>query len=298
MSGYLPDQADVRDRVSGGAARARGAGYAFPPEHVTADGIEVHIKLLERATRDGKFGCYLCGRALTDRNEWHLDHVIPLVLRGPHAVSNLEAACAGCNLGKGGLSLEEFLTPTEYAQFMAGGGPPPFQLMRHRPIVELWMRSPAIARRFARRPREVPFALWGHNWYNPTTHQNGVDGAIAAELRGQGPNRARAMSVADLAVALSLKSKHSLEDNYWLRAMGLNDRTNNTTYHNNRLWPSPLIMPVRMGIHDRRIGFRLRLGPPLDLRPRSERSIRDGQDGIRDRTEQTDLRRFPDQDEV
>lgn len=109
--GYLPEERDVRARVDQGAHRAR-VEYGFPADHVTADGVEVWVKLCERVEAcGGEFRCYLCGSPLTWHGSWHLDHVIPLVLRGPHSSDNLEAACTGCNLTKGGMSLETLLGP-------------------------------------------------------------------------------------------------------------------------------------------------------------------------------------------
>ena len=106
----------------------------------------MHQKLSERMERtDGGFCCYLCGDEIFEPAGWHLDHVTPLILRGPHIVDNLEAACDVCNLRKGDLALDKFLTPTEYAEFMAGGGLPPFKAIRERPTAELWARSPKVA---------------------------------------------------------------------------------------------------------------------------------------------------------
>lgn len=46
--------------------------------------------------------CYCWGRAS------HLDHVIPLKLGGPDAAHNIVPACAGCNLRKGAMPLDEW----------------------------------------------------------------------------------------------------------------------------------------------------------------------------------------------
>lgn len=274
MAAYVPDETDVRSRVDHGRARAKALPYGFPDEHLTADGVEVYVKLLERVERTGGlFTCYLCGETIEERQRWHLDHVTPLILRGPHSIDNLEAACAWCNLDKSDLTLETFLGPKMYADFMAGGGPVPFAAMRDRPTAELWARSTRVARRFARRPREVPFAEWEH-WFSPGRWHDGLDVAIARVLTAR-PSAARpkAMALGDLAPRLGLQRVNSLNDNYWLRCMGMNDRPQKDFYHDNRLWPSPLIQPVQMGPRARVKGFKLRLGPPLSATANWQASV-------------------------
>ena len=85
------------------------------------------------------------------------------------------------------------------------------------------------------------------------------------------------MSVQDLHGPMGFKNDHNLTDNYWLRAMGLNDRPRKEPYHDNRLYPSPLVMPVQFGKRARYKGFKLRFSslhssvPPdllLDSGPR------------------------------
>jgi hypothetical protein len=92
----------------------------------------------------------------------------------------------------------------------------------------------------------------------------------------------KAMSLEDLRVGMELANSKSLNDNYWLRCMGLNDRTNNRSYHENRLFPSPLIIPVQFGPRARTKGFKLRLGslhssvmPDVLVDQRSSRRFRD-----------------------
>jgi 5-methylcytosine-specific restriction endonuclease McrA len=188
MSAYLPEERDVRDRVDKGRDRARKHPYNFvDDEHLSADGVEVHAKLLERSERtDGRFCCYLCGEEILDRKRWHLDHITPLVLRGPHTADNLEAACDVCNLTKGDLPLDRFLSRAEYREFMAGGDLPPFKAMRERPTAELWVRSPMVARRFARRPREVRCVRW-EQWWDPYDDRTAIDARIATVLIGLTP---------------------------------------------------------------------------------------------------------------
>ncbi len=290
---YLPTERDVRGRVDAGRSRARKDPYLFDDDHLTADGVEVHQKLLERAAvTDGVLRCYLCGDEITSAADWHLYHVIPLILRGPHATDNLEGACDVCNLRKGDLPLDRFLTPAEYEAFMAGGGLPPFEAMRKRPVAELWDRSPSIARRFARRPREVPFVTW-IEWYDPRDSIPGFDLRIANVLASR-PTAARhtAMRVQDLAPLLGLKSNTSLADNYWLRCMGMNNRPGMPTpYFDTRLWPSPLVVPVRLGRRARDMGFKLRGRGLLPTAPGAQRDIT-----LQDVGPQN--RRFADQDEL
>ena len=78
-----------------------------------------------------------------------------------------------CNLSKGDIPLDKFLGARLYAQFVAGGGLPSFKAMRDRPTAELWERSHEVARRFARRPREVDSVLWSE-WYDPYTDMHGL----------------------------------------------------------------------------------------------------------------------------
>lgn len=40
--------------------------------------------------------CHICG-AKVSRKVWHLDHLIPVSLGGPHVASNVAVACPGCN---------------------------------------------------------------------------------------------------------------------------------------------------------------------------------------------------------
>ena len=72
----------------------------------------------------------------------------------------------------------------------------------------------------------------------------------------------RAMLVKDLAPLIGMRNSTSLQDNYWLRCMGLNDRTGKHRYHDNRLHPSPLVLPVRAGGPRRGLStFRFRARP-------------------------------------
>ena len=42
--------------------------------------------------------CSYCDAPLDSRVPWHVDHVIPRSVSGPHRLTNLVAACAECNL--------------------------------------------------------------------------------------------------------------------------------------------------------------------------------------------------------
>lgn len=63
------------------------------------------IKLTRREIlRRDNYTCQYCGKHTTDLT---VDHVIPRHLGGPHAWSNLVAACPTCNHRKGGQRLEK-----------------------------------------------------------------------------------------------------------------------------------------------------------------------------------------------
>jgi len=40
--------------------------------------------------------CQICGTQLDPKN-WHEDHIVPLVLKGPDTMDNVQAACPPCN---------------------------------------------------------------------------------------------------------------------------------------------------------------------------------------------------------
>lgn len=83
-----------QERMKQSRRRARMRG--LPNEHVTV------AQLIER---DG-LGCYLCGRDV-DRNELHVDHVVPVVRDGPHIASNLRITHGRCNCIKGSRLVSE-----------------------------------------------------------------------------------------------------------------------------------------------------------------------------------------------
>ena len=46
-----------------------------------------------------KWRCACCSKSL--KSGWHVDHIMPLALGGPHETSNLQLLCPPCNLSKG-----------------------------------------------------------------------------------------------------------------------------------------------------------------------------------------------------
>jgi 5-methylcytosine-specific restriction endonuclease McrA len=67
--------------------------------------INLRRRVLER---DGPH-CVYCDEDLTDK-EIHMDHVIPESQGGPTTYSNLQVTCRKCNLAKGILTEDEFVT--------------------------------------------------------------------------------------------------------------------------------------------------------------------------------------------
>lgn len=51
--------------------------------------------------------CHMCG-ALVDPDNWHLDHVLPLVRGGEHSYANTAVACPSCNLQRGARTMDEW----------------------------------------------------------------------------------------------------------------------------------------------------------------------------------------------
>lgn len=56
-------------------------------------------RIYDRAANGTRVRCYLCGKIIP-KGQRHVDHVIPLSKGGLHAASNLDIACARCNLKK------------------------------------------------------------------------------------------------------------------------------------------------------------------------------------------------------
>jgi len=64
-----------------------------------------HVKLTRREVlRRDHFTCQYCGKHTPDLT---IDHVIPRHVGGPHAWTNVVAACASCNHRKGGRNVED-----------------------------------------------------------------------------------------------------------------------------------------------------------------------------------------------
>jgi len=55
-------------------------------------------------TRDGK----VCAYCKTTQGKFHIDHIVPVAKGGTDDLENLTVACAGCNLSKSDLSLEQW----------------------------------------------------------------------------------------------------------------------------------------------------------------------------------------------
>lgn len=51
--------------------------------------------------------CAYCGVAL-DKNEWHMDHLVPKSRGGSYHVDNMVPACPGCNMSKYTRTPDEF----------------------------------------------------------------------------------------------------------------------------------------------------------------------------------------------
>ncbi len=75
------------------------AGTAARRARKVSNGPVERILPSEIWKRDGGI-CGLCGLAADARN-WHLDHILPLALGGPHTNDNVQVAHPSCNLRKG-----------------------------------------------------------------------------------------------------------------------------------------------------------------------------------------------------
>lgn len=47
-----------------------------------------------------RFKCAACLISIVEKSKRHIDHVIPLALRGEHSIRNLQFLCVSCNLSK------------------------------------------------------------------------------------------------------------------------------------------------------------------------------------------------------
>lgn len=82
---YATNAADYKRRAM--ERRARVAAVTVKP-----------INRMDIYERDGGH-CRNCNIELAPNN-WHLDHIVPIALGGPHEWGNLQALCAPCNLKK------------------------------------------------------------------------------------------------------------------------------------------------------------------------------------------------------
>jgi 5-methylcytosine-specific restriction endonuclease McrA len=54
------------------------------------------------------FQCLYCGEDII-HDEWHLDHVLPLALKGKNEVNNISPTCIDCNMMKHSLQKDRFI---------------------------------------------------------------------------------------------------------------------------------------------------------------------------------------------
>jgi 5-methylcytosine-specific restriction endonuclease McrA len=254
---YFPTRDTVSRRNSSNRTRSRSV-YGLPPEYSNADTDELLSKLEQARTLDHRFCCYLCGVDILADHHWHLDHLHPLALGGTHTVDNLYGACQRCNLSKSDLRLEDFLKPIELEEFRRAGWPPPFETMRDKPVDELFAKSPEVAKKFARRPREVPAAS-GVRWGSA----GAIDDKIRWALKSNSESHV-AMSLSELAALDGVPGPGPLRQ-AWEVAMGLYTTAGNPGYLDRRYRCSPHIVPTRtpkpgtlVGVH----AFRLRFDRP------------------------------------
>ena len=66
-------------------------------------------KFLNELRKSQNFICPLCKEFLSaDRNEMHVDHIMPLIKGGNDNLSNIQAAHSYCNLSRGSKDIEEY----------------------------------------------------------------------------------------------------------------------------------------------------------------------------------------------
>ena len=201
---YSPSLDVLRSRLTGGERRAKTLGNHFEP----VPAPELEFKLNARRSVDGQMRCYFCGYAIEGDDEWHLDHLDPLALGGAHNLHNLEAACAPCNLTKADLPLVEIAARLGVClpELL------PHLRLTARPVEEIWKVSPDLARRVARRPRDVSTAPWSRR-------QQHVEHPIVAALLRR---PYEAVSLEEIsAMATGAPRGGALLSNYWTRLMGL-----------------------------------------------------------------------------
>ena len=52
--------------------------------------------------------CFYCDVPLSDK--WHIEHIVPISRGGHHSAANVVPSCAKCNLSKGDLLPNQFIT--------------------------------------------------------------------------------------------------------------------------------------------------------------------------------------------
>jgi hypothetical protein len=50
------------------------------------------------------------GKIVSSKRNWHVDHMLPLSRGGDHSLDNLTASCGNCNLEKGVMTSEEYIS--------------------------------------------------------------------------------------------------------------------------------------------------------------------------------------------
>lgn len=248
----VPTEAQLRPRLAGGQRRADRYAFWTPVGHVSA--ADMADKLRHRAAETGELRCYICGQPVDDTCGWHLDHVRPLAAGGRHCLSNLDVACATCNLVKSDLDLYD--PPLD--QFV-----PLLHRLRAIPTADLWDLDPKLARAVAVQPRPVPI-------------DPGIGGfptlpAVWAVLVAQS-DPYRAMKLADIAAQSRVQGAAATQgqlDRDWNKLMGMsglgsNSRARRQVPHDRRL-PSTVVLATRVrarpgqwGVRGMRIRFRVR----------------------------------------
>jgi hypothetical protein len=266
---YDPDATMLQRRLDGGRRRAE--RLRLSSERLT--GLELAAKLDDRRTEDDEFHCYECGVVLDSDALWHLDHVDPLALGGPHMLWNLEALCRTCNLRKG----KRKASKVGWALLLTANAARPHIRLRDRTVEELWAEDLRTgrdtARQFARRPRHTTLPI--REWTGKQRRtERAVVGALLrlAELDSD-PNIWRARALDSLkGVGYPGKPRApkggALLTNYWARLMGLaypsSEKVKGFSQFEKQR-PSAWFKPVRAPHHDPMLatryeteGFRLR----------------------------------------
>lgn len=80
----------------------------FVERSLSTSGRLIPLGLRFMILETGKGRCVLCGRTPKDGVKIHIDHIKPFSRGGKTEVSNLQALCHECNLGKGNRSETRF----------------------------------------------------------------------------------------------------------------------------------------------------------------------------------------------